>query len=456
MHRSVTIPLVLFLLVTFPTSALPQVESQVDGTFARVEDLDKKDFKTLLAQAQSGVPQAQFEVAMAYSSGSGAKKNFVEAAKMFRTAAEQGFAPAEWVLGLFYRDGRGVPKDVPQAVTWFLKAAEQGLPGAEYDLGVTYSLGEGIPADYARAKSWLEKAAKSGHFEAQTNLGTMYFEGTAMPKDYVKAYAWWLLASRGDVKAEDLKRNLLALAQPVPGDRLNALEARMLAYQWLTQEKVEISPATSLVLDEVPRREKVQGKTMIGYDIKASGFPRGKSFDIWTWRVDQKPKILWRGFTSDESGKLRCSPPPNISAKSYSSSWCRGDLEELHMVLIGYRRGEVFKVGAISTDGTLRTQTEAVPLPIEATQGTCHLSSKLLSGMGDIFAVSASGFAPNEEVSVRVAGQSYKIPSSSEGNFGEIIFMPGEESGIEHYLAVAKSCNVDLAFSRGKAALEVQ
>ena len=65
-----------------------------------------------------------------------------EIAKWYRLATEQGLPEAQFNLGLAYHSGKGVKKDKTEAAKWFSLAAEQGLPEAQFTLGVAYYSGE--------------------------------------------------------------------------------------------------------------------------------------------------------------------------------------------------------------------------------------------------------------------------------------------------------------------------
>lgn len=58
------------------------------------------------------------------------RKDYLEAARLYRLAANQGFPDAQYNLGVLYESGAGVEKDQALARSWYLKAAEQGDTGA--------------------------------------------------------------------------------------------------------------------------------------------------------------------------------------------------------------------------------------------------------------------------------------------------------------------------------------
>jgi integrase len=75
--------------------------------------------------AEQGDAQAQFDLALMYSSGLGVIRDDSEAAKWFHTAAEQGHARSQNALGLMYAEGSGIPQDNVEAYKWFNLAAAQ-------------------------------------------------------------------------------------------------------------------------------------------------------------------------------------------------------------------------------------------------------------------------------------------------------------------------------------------
>jgi TPR repeat protein len=73
-----------------------------------------------------GNPSAQFEMGALYERGNGVKKDYVQAAALYRKAALQGRVDAQSSLGQMYETGQGVPKDLKLALQWCQKAADAG------------------------------------------------------------------------------------------------------------------------------------------------------------------------------------------------------------------------------------------------------------------------------------------------------------------------------------------
>ena len=110
-------------------------------------------------------------------------------------SAERGDVESQFDLGLMYANGLGgVPKDAVKAIKWLTKAAEQGDHLAQYHLGEMYAEGEGIPQDKTKAIEWLTKAAEHGLNLAQHRLGEMYLGGDGTSVNLIKAHAYTSIA----------------------------------------------------------------------------------------------------------------------------------------------------------------------------------------------------------------------------------------------------------------------
>jgi hypothetical protein len=84
------------------------------------------DFDALRRKAEAGDPKAQFDLASAYSQGTGIPKDAAKGLEWLRKSALQGYGGAQVVLGVFYQKGIQVPQDPSEAAKWYKKAARQG------------------------------------------------------------------------------------------------------------------------------------------------------------------------------------------------------------------------------------------------------------------------------------------------------------------------------------------
>jgi TPR repeat protein len=90
-------------------------------------------------------------------------RDFGTAVPLLETLANSGNPDAQYQLAALYRAGSGVTKDHEIAFYWLTKAADQNQKQAQYNLGIMYENGWGTPASAKDAVYWYEKAAAQGH-----------------------------------------------------------------------------------------------------------------------------------------------------------------------------------------------------------------------------------------------------------------------------------------------------
>ena len=95
------------------------------------------------------------------------RDDYASALKLWRPLAELGHTEAQYILAVVYSTGRGVPQDDAEAMKWYRKAADQGFARAQYNLGLWYTTGRGIPQDFVSAHMWFTLAAAQGSETAQ-------------------------------------------------------------------------------------------------------------------------------------------------------------------------------------------------------------------------------------------------------------------------------------------------
>lgn len=88
--------------------------------------------------------------------------------------AEAGEREAQFQTGLAYETGLGVDADPAEAVRWYAKAANQGGAAAQNNLGGMYLRGLGVAQNDEEAFLWYQRAAAEGYLPAQNNLGFMH------------------------------------------------------------------------------------------------------------------------------------------------------------------------------------------------------------------------------------------------------------------------------------------
>lgn len=91
-----------------------------------MSDADENLHARLLAKAEAGDVEAQYELGWRHALGNGFELDDEVAVQWLRRAAGNGHVLAQNNLGARHVAGDGVPRDLVQAWRWFHLAAEQG------------------------------------------------------------------------------------------------------------------------------------------------------------------------------------------------------------------------------------------------------------------------------------------------------------------------------------------
>jgi len=238
----------------------------------------------IVAAAERGDADAQFQLARAYLRGEGVPKDVKKAFELMKASADQGNADAIGGLGYFFSNGIAVPKDEKQALEWFRKGAEKGSAKAQLNLGnlllsgaknsgttsennpaegllwiknaadqnlpeaclaygsILFSGEHGLPMNYEVAARYLKIAAAADIAAAQNIMGMMSDFGWGVPVDKAMAEQWFRKAAlQGYPKAQT---NLACILGPLSADKQTRLEA--LAWLLIAADQDEITATKEL------------------------------------------------------------------------------------------------------------------------------------------------------------------------------------------------------------------
>lgn len=160
---------------------------------------------SLMAKANAGDAQAQYELGMKYLNGE-IKGTFEtpdkkEAARWFAKSANGGSSDGMVAHGDCLRCGI-LYQDKKEAFKWYKNAAKKNNRHAIYYLGVCFRDGVGVARDYKVAFENFNKAYAMGHMWAANALAGFYFEGLVVDKNLIEAFKLWEEASaNGDTIA---------------------------------------------------------------------------------------------------------------------------------------------------------------------------------------------------------------------------------------------------------------
>lgn len=143
-----------------------------------------KNAKLLIKGADSTI--AYYVLGELYFRGLVVDRNYLEAVKLWKTAANRGLPMAQNNLGNMYEEGLGVEKDCSTALFWYKKAAqpstscpipELNFPYSAcsglYSLGLLYKNGICVPADQELALKYLKSSTSLGYKPAQKVINDM-------------------------------------------------------------------------------------------------------------------------------------------------------------------------------------------------------------------------------------------------------------------------------------------
>ncbi|MCR6632676.1 MAG: sel1 repeat family protein [Magnetospirillum sp.] len=164
--------------------------------------------------AAQGDAEAQFQLAQAYRSGKGMKKNLSEAVSWFAIAAGNGQKGAAVELAKLYEQGAGVKRDLSQAAQWWFRAGALGDEAAKARFLELFLAGETTDIGGPTGAGWLEAVAAGGQIEAILALGQAYEKGEGVPADLGKARRWYQEAAfAGDDEAK-FRLGRMLLSEP--------------------------------------------------------------------------------------------------------------------------------------------------------------------------------------------------------------------------------------------------
>ena len=160
------------------------------GEYSRAADTYKQ-----ILNLESQNTTAQYNLGQLYLRGNGVEQNFVEAAKLFRSAAEFGNdGYAQNFLAVLYNTGSGVKRNDLAALYWFDRATDNGVEVAKKSRDGIFNLyrSDRSPEEFNSLMQTLSDYCKTGTAD--------------IPQDIKKA-AYWLE-----------KKRPLETQQQVPGE----------------------------------------------------------------------------------------------------------------------------------------------------------------------------------------------------------------------------------------------
>lgn len=212
------------------------------------------------------------------------------------------------------------------------------------------------------------------------------------------------------------------------------------------------SPGVRLELKEVERNELRDGTQEVTYNLIATGFPEKKVYVLWQYPLGDKPRKLVSKLYVDRSGEMMVEEfQPDMVVPFLPAPLAT----VLPLTIDHYQKGEPLYIGLVSEDKAVQAHTIDYPIPIEDTQGSCHLYLDLVDPNRTSFAAFGKGFTSFEEVRTESKSDGEFMESKSHANKdGDFVTMllpgvVGKTHGTASYRVTGESCSVMVEYEWG-------
>ncbi len=151
------------------------------------------EWKALLAKAEQGDAEAEWEVAERFEDGCKDKKGEIlvkrsarKAAEWLRRAADHGCAPAQCNLGVLLGDTR-------EALGWLMKSFRAGENIAASNIAITHRQ----RGNFRKAVQWFRKSVAASDDDARIQLGIHLYWGKGVRRNLTAAVRCFRKATKG-------------------------------------------------------------------------------------------------------------------------------------------------------------------------------------------------------------------------------------------------------------------
>ena len=242
---AVVVVSILFAVSLTAQESLPDSDVQKLAAIDHLQNLRSSDVAGLKFRAQSGAPEDQYLLGLAYRSGQIVMTDLAASRYWILQSAQQGYAPAETTMGEMYLGNQRTDDPVRNAADaerWLRQAATQGDAEAQLWLGIDFEHGYFGKVDYAQALQWMRKSAEQGLPIAQYSLAQMYVDGHGVPQSDENAAFWLRRAADHYSDVDGVFPSEVELAYMYRDGRLKANNVE--AYKWFAVVGAAVDPPT--------------------------------------------------------------------------------------------------------------------------------------------------------------------------------------------------------------------
>ena len=214
-------------------------------------------------------------------------------------------------------------------------------------------------------------------------------------------------------------------------------------------EKFNSNGATLLVKEV--GRSRVNGLTVITYNLFASGVPGDIDYSLWVKPVGSNPQAVADAYINKNGliVNLLADPAHHVA-------------EDPMNLRVFAGRGEPKRFAVIANDGSYRAFGQVVPFRIENSSGPCHISATMVEPNYSAVLIRVTGLQPDEEFQTIEQsgneGASTKATAAEDGTYKGLFFpfVKGRSSGKLTFKVNAKACSVYLELPWGQGSYAIQ
>ena len=214
-------------------------------------------------------------------------------------------------------------------------------------------------------------------------------------------------------------------------------------------EKFNSNGATLFVKET--GRDRVDGQTVVTYNLYASGLPKDVDYTLWIKLVGSNPQAGADAYINKDGliVNVLADPAHHVAEDPINLRVFAG-------------RGEPKEFAVIATDGSYRAFAQVVPFPIENSSGPCHISATMVEPNYSAVLIRVTGLQPKEQFqTVEQSGNEgapTRATAAENGTFKALFFpvVKGQSSGKLTFRVSAKACSVYLELPWGQGSYAIQ
>lgn len=210
------------------------------------------------------------------------------------------------------------------------------------------------------------------------------------------------------------------------------------------------SPGANLTYKEIGRT-RIEGRTVITYNLFASGLPKNEHYVLCSLNVGSEPQAVADAYLNDEGKVVNVLADPAHHVAE----------DPINVKAFG-GKGEPIQFALISDDDRLRAFAQVIPFPLEESSGPCRLAAIETGPYYYGMFIRLTGFQPGEDLAIETKsgneGGQTKGKANEQGSYNTALlpFVKGQRSGKGRFYVTAKSCKIGIEFPWGEGSYQYQ